>query len=52
MLINNFKTIDTISAFNTKWYDSIPNNKIQELQLKKWLKTRLELDTLVVTRNP
>jgi len=52
ILINNFKTIDTISAFNTKWYDSIPNNKIQELQLKKWLKTRLELDTLVVTRNP
>lgn len=51
LVSTNFKTVDTITAFNTKWYDSVPNTKIQELQLKKWLKTRLELDTLVVTRN-
>jgi large-conductance mechanosensitive channel len=50
-ITTDFKKIDTISVFNTKWYDSIPNNKMQELQLKKWLKTRLELDTLLVTRN-
>lgn len=51
LISTNFKTVDTITAFNTKWYDSVPNTKIQEVQLKKWLKTRLELDTLIVTRN-
>lgn len=48
----NFKTSDTLSVFDTKWYDSIPNTNLQEIQLKKWLKTRLNLDTLVVTKNP
>jgi len=48
----NFKTSDTLSVFDTKWYDSIPNTNLQEIQLKKWLKTRLKLDTLVVTKNP
>lgn len=48
----NFKTSDTLSVFDTKWHDSIPNTNLQEIQLKKWLKTRLKLDTLVVTKNP
>lgn len=48
----NFKSIDTINVFNTKWYDSVPNTAVQEIQLQKWLKTRLNLDTLVVTKNP
>jgi len=48
----NFKTSDTLSVFDAKWYDSIPNTDLQEIQLKKWLKTRLNLDTLVVTKNP
>lgn len=47
----NFKTSDTLSVFDTKWYDSIPDNKTQEIQLKTWLKTRLNLDTLVVTNS-
>ena len=47
----NFKRIDTIAVFKTSWYDSIPNKEQQEIQLKKWLKTRLKLDTLVVTKN-
>jgi len=48
----NFKTSDTLSVFDTKWHDSIPNTNLQEIQLEKWLKTRLKLDTLVVTKNP
>lgn len=51
LVTTNFESVDTIHLFKTKWYDSVPNNEIQELQLKKWLKTRLEIDTLVVTRN-
>lgn len=51
-ITTNFENIDTLNVFNTKWYDSVPNTAIQELQLKKWLKTRLNLDTLVVTKNP
>ncbi|HKJ07203.1 MAG TPA: DUF389 domain-containing protein [Flavobacteriaceae bacterium] len=47
----NFKSIDTITYFNTKWYDSVPNTKLQEVQLKAWLKTRLSLDTVVVVRD-
>jgi len=44
----NFNTIDTITVFNTVWYDSVPNTHQQEILLKKWLKTRLNLDTLIV----
>jgi len=51
LVTTNFESIDTIHLFKTKWYDSIPNNELQEIQLKKWLKTRLSLDTLVVVRN-
>jgi uncharacterized hydrophobic protein (TIGR00271 family) len=46
----NFSKVDTITVFNTKWYDSVPNTNQQELLLKKWLKTRLNLDTLIVIK--
>tara|TARA_R110001583_G_scaffold145635_2_gene297574 strand:- start:2520 stop:3953 length:1434 start_codon:yes stop_codon:yes gene_type:complete len=46
-LVNtNFKKVDTITIFNAKWYDTVPNTANQQLLLKKWLKTRLKLDTL------
>jgi uncharacterized hydrophobic protein (TIGR00271 family) len=44
----NFYSIDTITVFNAVWYDSIPNTNDQSILLKKWLKTRLNLDTLIV----
>ena len=44
----NFNSVDTITVFNTLWYDTIPNAKDQSVLLKKWLKTRLNLDTLIV----
>jgi len=50
-ITTNFKRVDTINVFNTKWYDSIPNTSTQEIQLQKWLKTRLNIDTLLVTKN-
>jgi len=46
----NFNSVDTIAVFNTSWYDSVANTKQQEIQLKKWLKTRLKIDTLIVKR--
>lgn len=44
----NFKTIDTITVFNAEWDAAISNKTQEEIRLKKWLKTRLNLDTLVV----
>ena len=44
----NFNSVDTITVFNTIWHDTIPNSKNQSILLKKWLKTRLNLDTLNV----
>ncbi len=48
----NFHRIDTVRMFYFKWYDSIPSKVIQvkEPELKKWLQTRLQLDTIRVTR--
>ncbi len=45
----NFSKTDTINVFTVKWNDSVTNEKsrINE-KLKKWLKLRLNLDTLVV----
>ncbi|GAB1307551.1 DUF389 domain-containing protein [Urechidicola sp. KH5] len=45
-ITTDFSRVDTISVFNVTWYDSIPNQTVQERQLKLWLKTRLELDTI------
>jgi len=46
----NFKTIDTVRVFQFTWYDSISRRIVrqQDPQLKAWLKTRLQLDTLRV----
>lgn len=49
-LNTNFKAIDTIKVFDVLWYDSISTATINKetIQLEKWLKTRLNLDTLVI----
>jgi uncharacterized hydrophobic protein (TIGR00271 family) len=47
----NFKKLDTLSVFTIKYNDSIatPESIVDDnLRLGKWLKERLELDTLVV----
>lgn len=48
----NYKTIDTLRYFQFGWYDSIPRKEVkaQEPKLKEWLKTRLQLDTVRVTK--
>ncbi|MGB0838230.1 MAG: DUF389 domain-containing protein [Flavobacteriaceae bacterium] len=40
--------IDTIPYFQVQWKDSIQNVPQKELRLQAWLKTRLNLDTLVI----
>lgn len=50
---SNFKTIDTLPVFMVKWIDSLskePARKKDKLKLEKWLKLKLNLDTLVVKR--
>ena len=47
----NFKTVDTIAVFNAEWDKSVPKKDLKKEQLKKWLKTRLNLDTLIVNQN-
>ena len=44
----NFSKVDTITVFNTKWYDSIPKSKEQKVLLQKWLKIRLNKDNIQV----
>ena len=44
----DFSTLDTITVFRTHWFDSIPESAQQQILLEKWLKTRLELDTLLI----
>ncbi|OGS70885.1 MAG: hypothetical protein A3F91_11885 [Flavobacteria bacterium RIFCSPLOWO2_12_FULL_35_11] len=44
----NFKKIDTITVFSAVWDTSVTNKTLEEIRLKKWLKTRLNLDTLIV----
>lgn len=44
----NFSKVDTITVFNTKWYDSIPKSKEQKVLLQKWLKIRLNKDSIQV----
>ena len=48
LIQTNFKKIDTITVFNTVWYDSVPNTKKQKIMLTKWLKTRLQKDSILV----
>ena len=48
-LINtNFSTVDTIIIFNAEWDANVSNKLQEQIKLKKWLKTRLNLDTLIV----
>tara|TARA_B100000809_G_scaffold149298_1_gene146830 strand:+ start:41066 stop:42529 length:1464 start_codon:yes stop_codon:yes gene_type:complete len=51
LIKTNFTTIDTIPVFHIQWHDSIPNIEVQEVQLKRWLKQRLELDSLQLFRS-
>ena len=44
----NFSTIDTITVFNAEWGANVSNISQEQIKLKKWLKTRLNLDTLIV----
>jgi uncharacterized hydrophobic protein (TIGR00271 family) len=49
----NFSKTDTIPEFTIKWVDSLSTEKsrLQDSEkLKKWLKVKLNLDTLVVKR--
>ncbi len=48
LIKTNFDRIDTIPVFNLQWHDTIQNTAQQEDQLKRWLKTRLELDTIQI----
>jgi uncharacterized hydrophobic protein (TIGR00271 family) len=50
VISTNFMTTDTLSVFTASWYDSIPDNIQQEIKLKKWLKIRLDLDSIQVLR--
>ena len=50
---SNFTKMDTLSVFNVKWIDSTSNEasrKNDRAKLEKWLKLKLDLDTLVVKR--
>ncbi|WP_242204902.1 DUF389 domain-containing protein [Aestuariivivens insulae] len=50
---SNFTKMDTISVFTVKWVDSLAkeeNRKKDKEKLEKWLKLKLNLDTLVVKR--
>lgn len=50
---SNFTKIDTISVFSVKWVDSLAKEdfrKKDKEKLEKWLKLKLDLDTLVVKR--
>ncbi|MCF7568933.1 DUF389 domain-containing protein [Sabulilitoribacter arenilitoris] len=50
---SNFSKMDTLSVFSVKWVDSLtkePARIKDKEKLEKWLKLKLELDTLVVKR--
>lgn len=50
---SNFTKMDTLSVFSVKWIDSLANEttrKNDKTKLEKWLKLKLDLDTLVVRR--
>lgn len=49
----NFTKTDTVAVFTVKWIDSLSNEKFKvkdSEKLRKWLKLKLNLDTLVVKR--
>ena len=53
MINSNFTTMDTLSVFSVKWVDSLASEAVRKsdkAKLEKWLKLKLDLDTLVVKR--
>jgi len=53
VVTSNFSKIDTVSVFSVKWSDSMSNEKTiinDQDRLERWLKVKLNLDTLVVRR--
>ncbi len=49
-IITNFKQVDTIPIFSIKWLDTISDKQkeMQQQKMRVWLKTRLNLDTVIV----
>ena len=50
---SNFKSLDTLAVFSVKWVDSLAEESVRKsdkIKLEKWLKFKLDLDTLVVNR--
>ena len=50
---SNFSKMDTLSVFSVKWIDSLANETVRKndkAKLEKWLKLKLDLDTLVINR--
>ena len=49
-IVTNFKQVDTIPIFSVKWLDTISDKhkEIQQQKMRAWLKTRLNLDTVIV----
>ena len=53
ILKSNFKSIDTVSVFYVKWNDSLVNEvdiTRKSSQLEKWLKYKLNLDSIIIKR--
>ena len=50
---SDFKSIDTVSVFYVKWNDSLVNELdiiTKSSQLEKWLKYKLNLDSIIIKR--
>ncbi|MDB2349905.1 DUF389 domain-containing protein [Flavobacteriaceae bacterium] len=50
---SDFKSIDTVSVFYVKWNDSLVNEvdvTRKSSQLEKWLKYKLNLDSIIINR--
>ena len=53
ILKSDFKSIDTVSVFYVKWNDSLVNEvdvTRKSSQLEKWLKYKLNLDSIIIKR--
>ena len=53
ILKSDFKSIDTVSVFYVKWNDSLVNEVDvirKSTQLEKWLKYKLNLDSIIIKR--
>lgn len=53
ILKSDFKSIDTVSVFYVKWNDTLVtevNIINRSIQLEKWLKYKLNLDSIIIKR--